>query len=219
MPVEWSGDGTPADHLQVERNLHGLMRDLQRDAPGRSLPTIGMAREWHRRIFDGIAVPVPYYVGGVRDSDPSEPELDGYRVSVPGPVGAIEAVAPSSVWAELGKFEGLARSEALRLDASIPYNPDVRLAPPDDVVVFSASLLGEWLRIHPFVNGNGRTARIWGNWAALRYGLPAFIRLRPRPTGNTYITASERSMYGDHRYMVAELWRMLVAYVEQGEPG
>jgi Fic family protein len=54
------------------------------------------------------------------------------------------------------------------------------------------------VRIHPFANGNGRTAREWANWAAMRYGLPPFVRLRPRPKGLAYAAAAHASMRGDH---------------------
>ena len=39
------------------------------------------------------------------------------------------------------------------------------------------------MRIHPYANGNGRVARIWANWVAMRFGLPPFVRIKPRPTG------------------------------------
>ncbi|HEV3037885.1 MAG TPA: Fic family protein [Candidatus Angelobacter sp.] len=52
------------------------------------------------------------------------------------------------------------------------------------------------MRIHPFANGNGRTARLWANCMALRYGLPLFIRLRPRPDGG-YGAASAEAMQGN----------------------
>jgi hypothetical protein len=41
-----------------------------------------MAREWHRRIYRGMRLPVPYYAGEIRDSDPELPELFGYEVAV-----------------------------------------------------------------------------------------------------------------------------------------
>jgi Fic family protein len=62
---------------------------------------------------------------------------------------------------------------------------------------------GEWARIHPFANGNGRIARLWANWCAVRYGLPAFVRLRPRPEGDRYARAAGDSMAGDHRATVS----------------
>jgi Fic/DOC family protein len=42
------------------------------------------------------------------------------------------------------------------------------------VLLLAANLHGEWVRIHPFANGNGRIARLWVIWVAARYGLPPF---------------------------------------------
>ncbi|MFP5345434.1 MAG: Fic family protein [Actinomycetes bacterium] len=49
---------------------------------------------------------------------------------------------------------------------------------------------GEWVRIHPFADGTGRTARIWVTWLLLRYGLPTFVTLEPRPTDTAYARAA-----------------------------
>jgi hypothetical protein len=79
-----------------------------------------------------------------------------------------------------------------------------------------AGLHGEWIRIHPFANGNGRTARLWANWAALRYGLPPFVRLRPRPEGIGYALASYAAMGRDHSVMVGVLLQMLDQRLRHG---
>lgn len=158
-----------------------------------------MAQEWHRRIFDGVELPVPYYAGEVRDDDPLFPELIGYEVLV----GRHRGVAASSVPAELELFEKSLRRAAIQLDAVI----SVGRTPADNaelrsVLTLCALTHGEWVRIHPFANGNGRTARLWANWCALRYGLPPFVRLRPRPVGDGYRQAAAESMQGDHRPMI-----------------
>jgi fido (protein-threonine AMPylation protein) len=217
MPVEWTGDGTPADGLRIERNLALLLTDLALEAPTRALPTIGMARTWHRRIFDGVAPPVAYFAGGIRDSDPMEPELVDYEVEVRGRIGVARGVAAAAVWNELAAFRKTLREQVAEADQLYPIATSGNLVVPGDrVIELCAWSHGEWVRIHPFVNGNGRTARIWANWVALRYGLPAFIRLRPRPAGDTYASAAERSMSGDHRYMEIELTRQLSAYLASG---
>ncbi|HEY3769027.1 MAG TPA: Fic family protein [Candidatus Angelobacter sp.] len=64
------------------------------------------------------------------------------------------------------------------------------------VIDLCAWVHSEWVRIHPFANGNGRTARLWANSIALRYGLPPFVRLRPRPDGG-YGAAGAAAMQGD----------------------
>lgn len=47
----------------------------------------------------------------------------------------------------------------------------------------------EWICIHRFANGNGRTARMWANFLFMRYGLPPVIHLRPRRAGSTHSLA------------------------------
>ena len=69
----------------------------------------------------------------------------------------------------------------------------------------------EWVRIHPFGNGNGRTARIWANALLMRYGLPPVVRLRPRPDRG-YGRAGAAAMKGNWRPAAAVFRRML------GEP-
>jgi Fic family protein len=79
--------------------------------------------------------------------------------------------------------------------------------PPDDarrlaaVVQLAGLAHGEWVRIHPFANGNGRTARLWVAWVAARYGLPLFLRLKPRPAATQYAVAASACMRGDHTLM------------------
>jgi hypothetical protein len=64
------------------------------------------------------------------------------------------------------------------------------------VIDLAAWAHAEWLRIHPFANGNGRTARLWANCLFMRYGLPPVVRLRPRPDGS-YESAGAAAMHGN----------------------
>lgn len=218
MPIAWSGDGSNADALRIERNLAGLLSRIQREAADRSLPTVTMAVKWHRAVFEGVPIPVQYFAGGIRDSNPEEPELVDYEVSVGGPIARAPAVAAAKVPEELATFEVELRRRVTEMDAR--RSGEAQVGSPSDGKVFEliAWVHGEWVRIHPFVNGNGRVARIWANWVALRYGLPAFVRLRPRPAGLTYASASERSMTGDHRLMELELYRLFAVYLSVGSP-
>ena len=91
------------------------------------------------------------------------------------------------------------------LDALLPVG--TRPSTVDElqaVVNLSAAVHGEWVRIHPFANGNGRTARMWPAALALRYSLPVFVTVKPRPEDIAYVNSSAASMgrppdfRGDH---------------------
>lgn len=205
MPVPWNEDD-PRDLPIIEANLRQVLSQIVRDAGRRELPAVAMAQEWHRRTYENVRLPVPYYRGEVRDSDPRFPELIGYEVVVGGKLGVLSDSVPK----ELDLFERSMQQAVGMLDSVLP----VTRAPVDSeqlrsVLTLSAYSHGEWVRIHPFANGNGRTARLWANWSAVRYGLPPFVRLKPRPEGSGYAIAASDSMHGDHRSMVAVFAEML----------
>jgi hypothetical protein len=104
-------------------------------------------------------------------------------------------VAAAHVAEELGKFEAKLQRAVAWLDEISP--PGQPLTPDlvDAVIDVCAWAHAEWVRIHPFANGNGRVARLWANSIALRYGLPPFVRLRPRPEDG-YGSAGAQAMQG-----------------------
>jgi hypothetical protein len=83
-----------------------------------------MAQGWHRRIYKGIRLPVSYYAGEIRDSDPRFPELDGYEVQV----GRHLGVPSSQVTSQLAQHETALREAVAVLDLEIPAgrSPDDR---------------------------------------------------------------------------------------------
>lgn len=211
MPRAWDSDD-PGDLQTIRENLRRVLQGLVREADRRTSPTVGMAQAWHRRIYEGVELPVAHYAGEVRDDDPRFPALVGYEVIV----GGLGGVPARRVPAELARFEASMESAAGRLDPLIP--PGGKPADAGQlhsVLTLCALAHGEWVRIHPFANGNGRTARLWANWCALRYGLPPFVRLQPRPQGEGYASAAARSMRGDHRQMVIVFADLLAARLER----
>ena len=84
-----------------------------------------------------------------------------------------------------------------------------------EVVSFAALAHGEFLRVHPFANGNGRIARLLVASICLRYGLPMFLHVKPRPESDDYIRASRDSMgrppdfLGNHTTTTAVFAHML----------
>jgi len=181
-----------------------------RDAARRDAPTVATAQDWHRKIYAGITLPVPYYAGEVRDSDARFPELEGYEVTV----GPFHGVPSRLVPDELANFESNAQLATSRLDSALAIGEKPTSGRDLHAVLTLCALVhGEWIRIHPFANGNGRTARVWANWVALRYGLPPFIAVKPRPDGNAYPVAAVAGMRGEPQVAVAAFEQMLQAHL------
>jgi Fic family protein len=212
LPVPWNEDN-PADLPVIAENLRRLLRRLVDEAPLRRQPSVAMAQDWHRAIYRGARLPVPYYAGEVRNSDPRFPELYGYEVEV----GARPGVPSATVPRELDRFEEAMREVVGRLDPVLGAGVlPAEIGELHSILTLCAHGHGEWVRIHPFANGNGRTARIWANWCALRYGLPPFVRLRPRPAADRYALAAADSMLGDHRAMVSAMAMLLEEHLRTG---
>ena len=123
-----------------------------------------------------------------------EAGLEGYDVEVGGQLGtAAERVA-----ADLIAFDRILRERVEELDLIIQrehLDQDLTADNVSAVLILCAWAHGEWIRTHPFPNGNGRTARILVNSIAQRYGLPAFMRIRPRP-GAAYALVANQAMQG-----------------------
>jgi len=211
LPNPWNDD-PPGSQQQIEANILALGPQFQADVGGRPLPTIALAQGWHRSVYASVQLPEPYYAGEIRDSDPQFPELVGYEVQVGGVLGTPSKDVP----AELAQLETRIQTVCARLDAAIPGG-----GPPTDDVTLHAVVAtcgyvhGEWVRIHPFANGNGRIARLWTTWIGLRYGLPPFIQIKPRPGGQPYAAAGAASMRGDHRLCILVFEQMLRAKLGQ----
>jgi hypothetical protein len=117
--------------------------------------------------------------------------------------------------AELAHFEQILQRAVRRLDEWIPLDTEPDADQLAAIVEVCAWAHAEWVRIHPFANGSGRTARLRVNSLASRYGLPPFLRLRPWPAGS-YGVASERAMLGDRGPTVA-LFHKLLANFEDAD--
>jgi hypothetical protein len=134
-----------------------------------------------------------------------EPGLEDIGVRI----GAAWGVDPGNVNVELQRFEQRLQAAVRFLDEKIPADEVASDESLDLVIELMTWVHGEWARIHPFANGNGRIARIWANWVAMRYGIPPFVRLRPRPDGTRYEGAAAASMRGEFEVMIPVFRDML----------
>lgn len=204
MPA-W-GDDAPGDAAQLGTNVAALLHQLAADASQRVMPTVTLAHDWHRTIYTGVSsVPGPHLLGAFRGSP--HPDLSDHEVVIADLRGQVLAVTPpaAEVVSHLRGVESGLVTSVVRLDALIPAGQRPQTAGELDAVLTLAAVMhGEWIKVHPYANGNGRTARVWANWIALRYGLPPFVRIKPRPDGLLYPQAAATSMasppswIGDH---------------------
>ncbi|HEX3869401.1 MAG TPA: Fic family protein [Pirellulales bacterium] len=116
----------------------------------------------------------------------------------------------------LTTFERTLLSVIARLDTLILIDDDPNSDQLAAILEVCAWAHAEWIRIHPFANGNGRTARFWINSIAMRYNLPPFLRLRPRPDLG-YAAAGAAAMLGNWQPTINVLRRCLEDFLRSPE--
>jgi hypothetical protein len=181
------------DSKQLRANLRRVLFDALQVARQRLMPNLEQARSWQSNVMRGLTSPGSQYVGRFR----REPGLVGCEIEV----GDSPGVSSENVAEELKKFEEKLQTTVEALDGLIKPGQDMSADDVAAVIDLCAWVHSEWVRIHPFANGNGRTARLWANSIAMRYGLPPFVRLRPRPDDG-YDVASAEAMAGHWQPMV-----------------
>lgn len=186
-----------AESDQLHDNLHLLLSAVRRDARARTTPTVNAARLWHQAMMYGLSSPKPEYVGAFR----GEPGLERHGVRV----GDHYGVPSRHVAAALASFEETLQTAVAALDELIEPDQAPTVDQVAAVIELCAWVHSEWIRIHPSANGNGRTARLWANSIAMRYEMPAFVRLRPRPD-EAYGAAAAEAMTG-RRQATVKLFR------------
>ncbi len=214
----WQEDD-PKNLSLIQGNAAQLITELRANTAERLLPTCEELCRWHARLYAECEVPVAGYVGHFR-GDPAVPELIDYEVGLGARLkdGNLEKMG---VWArlvtsEMGAVLAGLNAVFAELDERLPVGKSPTT--PDDIVAvisFTALAHGECLRVHPFANGNGRIARLLVAFICLRYGLPMFLHIKPRPESDDYIRASRDSMgrppdfVGNHTTTTAVFAHML----------
>ncbi len=193
-----------ANSPELLRNLLELGPKVAAAAIAREPLSSEVVRAWQRDIMQGL-VPTDGEPFGVFRGEPGLVDYD-VELWAGGPPGVpFEQVA-----AELAAFDRTLQAQLDDLDRSIRRGHFAEDHAEDllaSVIILCAWAHGEWVRIHPFPNGNGRTARILVNSIALRYGLPAFMLVRPRP-GPAYERVAGRAMLGDWQAAIALFQRL-----------
>jgi hypothetical protein len=194
------------DSPALRRNLSKVFDEIVRSAQRREFPTLASAKHWQSLLMKDLTVPDGRFVGAFR----GEPGLEKIQVRV----GVHYGVDAVEVAQELAGFERKLHALLRELDAMLPNAQEPDADQLAAVVDLCAWVHAEWIRIHPFANGNGRTARLWANFIAMRYGLPPFIRLRPRPNYG-YGEAGSKAMQGDWKPTAVVFRRLLDAFLDE----
>ena len=191
-------DDNPNNLSLIQSNANQLISELHASAAERIMPTPDELCRWHARLYAGCDVPVAGYVGHFR-GDPVVRELVDYEVGLGAPLkdGNLEKMG---VWASRVNEEMTAVLAGLHavfaeLDVRLPVGQPPGTA--DEILQvssFAALAHGECLRVHPFANGNGRIARLLVAFICMRYAVPMFLHIKPRPEGEDYVRASRDSM-------------------------
>jgi hypothetical protein len=194
------------DSPQLRQNLARALEEVVRASQARATPTLKAAKHWHAVVMHGLDLPEPRFAGAFR----GEPGLEAVQVRV----GANYGTDSAKVANELSRFEAKLQTLVAQLDALLPIGQEPDTDQLAAIVDLCAWVHAEWVRIHPFANGNGRTARLWANSIAMRYGLPPFIRLRPRPNTG-YGGAGARAMEGDWQATARVFRRLLDDFLNE----
>jgi len=193
-----------ADSPELRQSLTRILEEIVEQAARRETPAVELARRW-QRLMQGLKAE-PRYVGAFR----GEPGLERTGVKI----GRFRGSPAARVADELKDFEKVIQAAVAELDRNISVGRKLTPDQLDAVLDLCAWAHAEWVRIHPFANGNGRTARLWANFIAVRYGLPPFVRLRPRPDGG-YTEAGMKAMQGDWEATAIVFRRLLARFLEE----
>jgi Fic/DOC family len=189
-----------ASSPELENNLRQVLEEIRDAARRRETPTVESARHWQAETVRNLNVPDARYVGAFR----GELGLEKIQVRVNDRYG----IAARNVAGALANFQDTVQQVIGRLDQLIPSGMDPDADQTAAILEVCAWVHAEWIRIHPFANGNGRTARLWVNSIAMRYQLPPFLQLRPRPAAG-YGAAGAEAMRGNWQPTITVLRQLL----------
>ena len=166
------------------------LRSARRTSLSRSVPDAAVSCIWHGTMFSSI-VPVDYYAGNFRQNDTSRPCLQ-MNVAVGNCMGTPYSLVPQAA-------EDLFHWIGREID-SLRHRWDG--LPPERRVAMAACLLGtfagHFIKVHPFINGNGRTSRLLLAWGMMYFGFRPPLRVNIRPPGSTYSEIMAKAMEGNY---------------------
>lgn len=195
---------------ELDAHLAEAQRLAAEHALARRRLTLDEIKAWHRATMKGLDIDDAAALDIAAEDMVGEfrgpPRLTGIGVRI----GAYYGTPSKGVAAQTRRFIGTLQKLLRALDQRHPRDrlDDVDTDGMRIVAEAAAWAHAEWVRIHPFTDGNDRTSRLMANAILVRYGLPPVFALRPRPVGD-YEEAASAAMDGDHwpmaSYVISEL--------------
>ena len=140
--ADWDADGP-----RLQANLETVLDDVTWWAGKRGGFSVATIKRWHRRTMDGLDAPQSKFVGRFR----GEPGLEEEPVYI----GSREGTKAALVAGEVDAFVKRLQAVSKKLDAFYSGGKDLDRDGLQAVIELAAWTHSEWVRIHPFRNGNG----------------------------------------------------------------
>lgn len=207
-PFPWDVD-LPANQQRIQRNFDRLRHIVVEAALDGKRPTSEDVRAWHRASLAGVKLAEAHVAGGYRGEGDPQLRLARCQSMVGYAIAEFPERVPGRVEQTFSRLNERLRSLDARLDSG-----ETVAGIYGDVIEVCAWLHGEWVRIHPFVDHNGSTARLLTITVALVYGIPLDLPGKPRSAlpedgmALDYSTAAENQMLGNDQNMVVLLHRL-----------
>lgn len=176
------------DSPRLRTNLAAVLDAVEAHAQHRERLTLDTLKSWHLRMMEGLQNKHHFPYGRFR----GETGLEKVDVRIGHDFGVDAGLVNQAV----KEFEATLLDHIDRLDLQWPHDREPTDAMVSDLLDVCAMVHTEWIRIHPFPNGNGRTARLLVNYLCLRYLGFLLIRLRPRPA-SPYADLAAAAMAGN----------------------
>jgi Fic/DOC family protein len=192
-----------------DAEFKAVIAQLRRLIHTAAVQTIVMETEpcrWHGLLFAAF-VPVPYYAGNYRGADRNFPCLQ-QNVAVQGRPGSEFQWVRFDVGVAFEHFRKQSTALELRwvnLDAT---DRAVQLA------TIIGNLVGTFIKIHPFLNGNGRLSRLLWEWCLMRFGVRPQCRVHPRPDP-PYSDLMKHAMVGNYLPLILAILEHLRFHAPQ----
>ncbi len=196
---DWSDDDAERETPIFKAAVKKAYRNLEAGAAKFVIGNDDL-RQWHTTLFTDI-VPLYYYAGNYRQDSFAKPCLAG-GVNV----GSLKGISALQVPAAMDQL--MTRVRALVVDFELRWEEKTQRERAVFISNFIGWFVANFVRIHPFVNGNGRTSRLIWTWGILRYGLPAQCRIRLRPDP-PYESLMKAAMKGDHAPLTLHILELI----------